>query len=136
MKLDSEYSGQILKHASAKRAIVGSDPKEYRRVSLIKVKVDFIPGMLEDILVGDDNDIADSYSYISCSFDQRTGSYELSINDIPLTCVINRIDRKNKNDLEGELHITFETGDIEKAGAIGLFLKDKENPTKLILKSV
>lgn len=91
--------------------------------------------MLEDILVGDDNDIADSYSYISCSFDQRTGSYVLSINDIELTCVINRIDRKNKSDVEGELNITFETADIEKAGTIGLYLKDKENPTKLILKS-
>lgn len=136
MKLNIEYSGQILKHASAKRAIAGSDPKEYRRVSLIKIKLDFFPGMLDDILFGDDADIADSYSYTSCSFDQRTGTYELTINDIPLTCIINKIDRKNKNVSEGELHITFETGDIEKAGAVGLFLKDKDNPTKLLLKTV
>ena len=136
MKLDTEYTCQIVKHSSATRTIIDSDPKEIVRVSQIKVKIDYQDGMLDDILVGDDNTIADSISYDSCSWGQRVGSYELIINETSLISVINKIERKNKKDNVCELLITFETADVEKAGFVGHYLRDKDNPTHITLKSI
>lgn len=136
MKTGIEYTGQIVKHSSATRTIIDSDPKEVVRVSQIKVKIDYQDGMLEDILVGDDNTIADSISYDTCSWGQRIGSYELEINETSLVVVINKIERKNKKDNVCELLITFETADVEKAGFVGQYLRDKDNPTKLSIKTI
>jgi len=136
MKLNTEYSGTIAKHSSATRTIVNSDPKEVVRVSQIKVKIDYQPGMLDDILVGDDQTIADANTYKTCSWDQRVGSYELEINETALCVVINKIDRKNKDEMTQELYITFETADVEKAGFVGHYLRDKDNPAKLTLKNL
>lgn len=133
MKIDTTYSGTIVKHSSATRTIIDSDPKEMVRVSQIKVKLDYLVGMLDDILFGDDQTIADANTYNNCSWDQRIGSYVLEVNEVDLVVVINKIDRKNKGEAE-ELFITFETADVEKAGFVGHYLRDKDNPTKLILK--
>lgn len=136
MKIDTEYSGTVVKHSSATRTIVDSDPKEVVRVSQIKIKTDYQQGMLDDILVGDDRMIADSNTYKTCSWDQRVGSYELEINETDLCVVINKIERKNKDEMTQELYITFETADVEKAGFVGHYLRDKDNPAKLILKNL
>lgn len=136
MKIGMEYSGTIVKHSSATRTIIDSDPKEVVRVSQIKVKVDYIQGMLDDILIADDKMIADANTYKSCSWDQRIGSYELEINETILCVVINKIERKNKDEVTQELLITFETADVEKAGFVGHYLRDKDNPTKLTLRNV
>jgi len=136
MKLGVEYSGTIAKHSSATRTIIDSDPKEVVRVSQIKTKVDYFPGMLDDILIADDKMIADANTYKSCSWDQRIGSYELEINETILCVVINKIERKNKDEMTQELLITFETADVEKAGVVGHYLRDKDNPTKLTLRNV
>lgn len=136
MKLETEYSAQIVKHASATRTIIDSDPKEVVRVSQIKIKLDYNDGMLNDILMGDDITIADAPTYKSCSWDQRVGSYELEINESVLVVVINKIERKNKDDMTMELYITFETADVEKAGFVGQYLRDKDNETKVTLKAL
>lgn len=136
MKLDVEYSGTIVKHSSATRTIVDSDPKEVVRVSQIKVKLEYQQGMLDDILIADDRMIADANTYKTCSWDQRVGSYELEINETILCVVINKIDRKNKDEMTQELLITFETADVEKAGFVGHYLRDKDNPTKLALRNL
>lgn len=136
MKLDVEYSGTIVKHSSATRTIVESDPKEVVRVSQIKVKLEYQAGMLDDILIADDRMIADANTYKTCSWDQRVGSYELEINETILCVVINKIDRKNKDEMTQELNITFETADVEKAGFVGHYLRDKENPVKLTLRNL
>ena len=136
MKIGTEYSGTVVKHSSATRTIVDSDPKEVVRVCQIKIKVDYQPGMLDDILVGDDRMIADANTYKSCSWDQRVGSYELEINETDLCVVINKIDRRNKDEMTQELYVTFETADVEKAGFVGHYLRDKDNPAKLILKNL
>jgi hypothetical protein len=129
MKLDKDYTGQITKAMFVKKAFKGpEEKKEYKRVGIIQTEIDYQDGDLDSFI---DPVIADNRNYKSCSWDEIVGTYELDINDVISDVKIIGISRKNKNDIEGTLSITFETENMDNVSTIGNYLKDKDTPANI-----
>lgn len=131
MKLDKDYTGQITKAMYAKKAFKGpEEKKEYKRVGIIQVEIDYQDGDLDSFV---DPVIADNRLYKKCDWDEIVGEYELDINDVISNVKVIAIQRKNKNDIEGTLSVTFETEDMDNVSTIGNYLKDKDTPANIKL---
>ena len=134
MKFDTDYTGQITAAKYSKKAIKGvEDEKVYKRVGVIKIEMDFADGDLDSHV---DSSIADDRSYDSCSWGMRAGKFELNINDVVSTGRIAKIQRTNKDELEGKFSIIFETEDLDNVSTISNYLKDKDNPATFTLSSI
>ncbi len=134
MKFDTTYTGQITAAKYSKKAIKGvEDEKVYKRVGVIKIEMEFNDGDLDSHV---DSSIADDRTYDSCSWGMRVGKYELDINDIVSTGRIAKIQRSNKDEVEGKFSIIFETEDLDNVSTISNYLKDKDNPANFKLSAI
>lgn len=126
MKLDTDYTGQITIAKYSKKAIKGpEDEKQYIRVGIIKIDMEFHDGDLDSHV---DTSIANDRAFDSCTWGERVGKYTLDINDVVSTGKIVKIQRTNKDELEGRFSITFETEELDNVSTVGNYLKDKDNP--------
>jgi hypothetical protein len=134
MKFNTEYIGQVTSVKCAKKAIKGvEDQKVYKRVGLIKLEMPYTDGDLDSHV---DSSISDDRSYDSCSWGERVGKYEIDINGIVSKAKIIKIQRSNKDDVEGKFSILFETEDLDNISTIGNYLKDKDNPATFKLTAI
>lgn len=134
MKLDTEYTGQVTTAKYAKKAIKGvEDEKIYKRVGYIKIEMEYNDGDLDSHV---DSSISDDRNYDSCSWGERVGKYEIDINGVLVKAKIVKIQRTNKDDVEGKFSLAFETDDLDVVSTIGNYLKDKDNPAIFKLSAV
>jgi len=92
MKIDKQYTGQIIKAGYIKKSIKGvEDEKVFKRVGLVQVEIVFQCGDLDAFV---DPNVADDSTYTSCVWnDEIIGNYELNINDVVSEVKIVRIAR-------------------------------------------
>jgi hypothetical protein len=132
MYLDKTYSGQleVLKIVS-KSIKTPEDEKIQKRVGIIKTEFDYTDGDLTRFV--DDNTIPNNRFYNTLSWtEERTGTYELNINDLVFPVKIIKIERKNKEDA-AKFSLTFETEELVNLSTLGMYVKDKENPSQIKL---
>lgn len=133
MKLDNDYTGQITSAKFSKKAIKGpEDEKQYVRVGVIKLEMEFNDDDLSNFV---DSSIANDRAFDTCSWGERIGLYSLDINDVVSKVKVVKIQRTNKDELEGTFSLTFETEDLENVSTIGNYLKDKDNPAQFKLST-
>jgi hypothetical protein len=133
MKLNNNYTGQITSAKFSKKAIKGvDDEKQYVRVGIIKLEMEFNDDDLSNFV---DSSIANDRAFDSCSWDERIGYYSLNINDVVSKVKVIKIQRTNKDELEGTFSLTFETEELDNVSTIGNYLKDKDNPASFCLSA-
>lgn len=130
MKLGITYTGTVTAISYKRIPVVESDPKEYNRVAVIKVKVPYNFGDLDDLLPTNKL-VADDNNYTSASWGELSGGFVLDVNDSDVTGKIVKIDRTNKIQGEMFLDISFQTAELDRVGVIGYYLKDADNPAKI-----
>ena len=130
MKLGITYTGTVTAISYKRIPVVESDPKEYNRVAVIKVKVPYSFGDLDDLLPTNKL-VADDNNYTSASWGELSGGFVLDVNDSDVTGKIIKIDRTNKIQGEMFLDISFQTAELDRVGVIGYYLKDVDNPAKI-----
>ena len=130
MKLGITYTGTVTAISYKRIPVVESDPKEYNRVAVIKVKVPYSFGDLDDLLPTNKL-VADDNNYTSASWGELSGGFVLDVNDSDVTGKIVKIDRTNKIQGEMFLDISFQTAELDRVGVIGYYLKDVDNPAKI-----
>ena len=130
MKNGVTYFGLVDSAKISKKAIKGvEEEKQYKRVGVVKLTMTFGSGDLSSLC---DPIIAEDVSYDKITWGERVGSYELSVNDILAKVRVISIQKVNKTE-ESKFSIVFETEDLDFVSGVGNYIKDKENPSTLIL---
>ena len=138
MRFDTMYTGQVTTAKYARKVIKGTEKgseeeKQYKRVGVIKVELTFQDGDLDNFV---DPSIADDRSYDSCSWGERLGWYNLTINETVVKGKVTQINRSNKDELEGKFSLTLETEDLEMVSTIANYIRDTDNPAQLEIATV
>lgn len=130
MKLGITYTGTVTAISYKRIPVVESDPKEYNRVAVIKVKVPYNFGDLDDLLPTNKL-VADDNNYATATWGELSGGFILDVNDSDVTGKIIKIERTNKVQGEMFLDVSFQTAELDRVGVIGYYLKDVDNPAKI-----